>query len=159
MLNGHEHNQEIEPKRPAPDVVEIVLDPLAKRGSSTPAVNLGPAGHPAGNGMAEFVIAHGMTELFDEDGALGPGTDQAHIAPQDVEELGQFVEVGVPQPVADAGASAVMIRRPDRPGFTLCITSHAPELDDTKPPTPLSHPLLGIEDRTARSQEDGPGNE
>ncbi len=48
MLNGHEQDPQVEADRPAFDVVEVVLDPLAQRRSAAPAVDLGPAGHAAG---------------------------------------------------------------------------------------------------------------
>ena len=159
MLNGHEQDQEIEPERPALDVVEVVLDAFPQRGPPAPAVDLGPAGHPAGHGVPQVVFGHGMAELLDEDRALGPRADQAHLAPQDVEELGQLVDVGVPEPVADAGAAAVVVRGPDRAGLAFRVGAHAAELDDPEPPPPLPDPLLGVEDRPARGQKDGQGDD
>lgn len=44
--------------------------------------------------MSLHVTGHFLTDFFDEDIAFGPGADYGHVAEQDVEELGQFVEAG-----------------------------------------------------------------
>ena len=88
-------------------------------------------------------------------GPFGSRSDQAHVAPQDVEELRQLVDVGVPQPVSDPGAPRVVVRGPDRAGLALGVAPHAAELDDPEPAAPLPDPLLAVEDRTARGQQDG----
>jgi hypothetical protein len=100
-----------------------------------------------------------MAELFNEHWSFGPGAHQAHIAAQDIEELGQLINVGVPEPVSDAGATAVVIRCPDGPCFLLGIAPHASELDDPESSSPLPHPLLGIKNRPARCQQNGHGND
>ncbi len=62
MLNGHEQDPQVQPERPALDVVEIVLDPLAQRRAAAPAVDLRPARHSPGDGMPQVVIRHRVPE-------------------------------------------------------------------------------------------------
>src|SRR5262245_48225818 len=102
MLNCHEHDAQVQADGPALDVVEIILDALAQRGSAAPAVNLGPAGHPTGDGMAKVVVGNGLPEFGDEAGPFWPGSDECHVAPDDVHKLGELVDIGVSEPVADS---------------------------------------------------------
>src|ERR1035438_7762645 len=107
MLDGHEQYAQVQADGPSLNVVEIILDPLAERGSAAPSVDLGPPGHPPGDGVAEVVVGHGASELGDEAGPFGPRPHQAHLTSDDVNELRQFVNISVPDPVADSGASEI----------------------------------------------------
>ena len=99
--------------------------------------------------MPQVIVGHGVAELFYEHGPLGPWPHEAHITLQDVEELGQFIDVGVPQPLADARAAAVMVGGPNRARLTLGVGSHASELDDAEPPAPLPHAFLRVKNGAA----------
>jgi N-acetylglucosaminyl-diphospho-decaprenol L-rhamnosyltransferase len=154
VLDGHEQNPEIEQERPALDVVEVVLDSLAKRGPPTPSVDLGPARHSARDSMAEVVVGDIGAEPLDEDRPLGSWANQAHLALEDVEELGQLVDIRPAQPGADPGTAVVGGRGPDRPGCPLGVALHASELEHLEEPPPLPDPLLHVEDRPARGDQD-----
>ncbi len=117
-------------------------------------MNLGPAGHSTGDSVAEVVVGNGLAELLDEDGPLGPRADEAHVAAEDVEELGQFVDVRPPKPAADPGAAVVAGRGPDGPGLPLGVDAHAPELEHAEQPAPLPDALLHVEDRPAGRDQD-----
>src|SRR5438445_13332128 len=90
--DGHPENAEVEPRSPVGDVVEIVLDSFAQGGVAAPAVDLGPAGDPGLHAMAGHVIGNGLGELLNKDGSLRPGTDQAHVAYQNIDQLRQLVK-------------------------------------------------------------------
>ncbi len=155
MLNRHEHDAEVEGRGPALDVVEVILDAFSQRRAAAPAVDLCPAGHADGYGVAEVVVGHGAAELGDEMGAFGSGPDQPHVTLQDVQELRKLVDVRVPQPIADPGAAAVVVRGPDRAGDALGVGAHAAKLDDAEETTPLPDSLLRIEDRPAGCDQNG----
>ena len=83
--DGHPEDAEVEPGGPVGDVVEVVLDALAKRGVAAPAVDLGPAGNAGLHAMAGHVIGNGLAELLDEHGAFRARADQAHVALEHVD--------------------------------------------------------------------------
>ena len=114
---------------------------------------------PPGIGVPQVVVGDRLPELLDEDRALRPRPDQAHVAAQDVEELGQLVDIRVAEPIADPSASGVVIEGPDRARLPLGIAPHAAELDDGEEPSPLPDPLLLVEDRPARGDQDRQGDD
>src|SRR3712207_1548857 len=85
--DGEQQDLQVEPERPVLDVVVVPLDPVRQRGLAAQAVDLGPAGDPRAHAVAVVVAAHAPLEQLDELGALRPRADDAHLAPQDVEEL------------------------------------------------------------------------
>src|SRR2546427_5754822 len=101
----HPEDVQIEPGGPVRDVVKVVLDALAERSVAAPAVDLGPAGDAGLDAVASHVVRNGLAELVDEEGALRPGADQAHVALQDVDELGQLVQTGAAQEGTDGRAA------------------------------------------------------
>src|SRR5690242_5269247 len=68
----HEQNSQIQPRRPVRDVVEIVLNTLAKRGIAAPAVDLGPTGDARFHRVTRVVAGDRLDELADEHRPLRP---------------------------------------------------------------------------------------
>src|SRR5258708_15338497 len=76
-----QQDPEVEPHRPALDVIEVVLDALLNRRVAAPAVDLGPARDPGLHLVAEHIAWHAPPELLDQAPALGPRTT-LHAPPQ-----------------------------------------------------------------------------
>src|SRR5260370_12616458 len=70
---------QVEPKRPALDVVEVVLDALLERRVPAPTVDLRPAGHARLDLVAQHVSRYLASELVDEERPLGPWPDTTHL--------------------------------------------------------------------------------
>src|SRR4030095_14985379 len=68
----HADDLEIEPERPALDVLDVVLDARLQRGVAPEAVDLGPARHARLDLVAEHVAGHGLPEALDEHRPLRP---------------------------------------------------------------------------------------
>src|SRR5262245_23928904 len=64
--DGHPQNADVQPRRPVRDVVEVVLEPLAKGSVAPPAVHLRPAGDPGFYAVAGHVVRDRLPELVDE---------------------------------------------------------------------------------------------
>src|SRR5438874_12492698 len=82
--NGPGEDLQVEQERPVLDVVEVVFDALLDAGVAAQAVDLRPAGHSALHHVAKLVARDSAAELIDEDGALRPRADEAHVAGEDV---------------------------------------------------------------------------
>src|SRR5918912_2127514 len=104
---GHRHEQDlqVEPEGPVLDVVVVPLDPVRERGLAAQAVDLRPPGDAGLDAVAVLVAADAPLEQLDELRALGARPDNAHLAAQDVEELGQLVDRDPPHEPADRRAT------------------------------------------------------
>src|SRR3989442_1713867 len=142
---GQEQDLQVEAEAPALDIVEVVLDPLLDRGAAPPAVDLRPAGDARLHLVAEHVAGHPPAELLDEAWALGARADEAHLAPQDVPELGQLVEAPAPEERPEARAPRIVRPRPHGPGLVLGVHAHRAELEHLEAPAVQAHPLLPVE--------------
>src|SRR5437879_13720569 len=110
---GHPQNAQVEPGCPVSDVVEIVLDALAQRGVAAPAVDLGPAGDAGFDAVAGVVAGNGFAELLDENGTFGTWPNQAHVAAQYVDELGQLIETGLAEECHQTRTARIGLLRPE----------------------------------------------
>src|SRR5699024_5756442 len=92
------------------------------------------------------------------------GTDDAHLAQEDVDELWQLVQTELPQELTDAGASRI-VRVLDQPwidithlqeffAHALGVSNHRPELIADEAAPVLANALLPEQDRTVRVQLD-----
>src|SRR5438445_690092 len=125
---GLQENLQIEAEAPALDVVEVTLDPPLDRRVAPPSVDLGPARDPRLHLVAEHVARHPAPELLHEARALRARPDEAHLAPEHVEELRQLVEARAPEEDAERRAAWIIRARPDGPGLLLGVHAHRPEL-------------------------------
>ena len=110
------------------DVIQIATQSLTERRIAAPSMDLGPAGHARLNEMSLRVIGDLSTELLDEDAPFGTRPNETHVAPQDVKQLRKLVEAPTPHESAKPRRSAIVGRRPDRPGTVFRPHGHATKL-------------------------------
>lgn len=79
-----------------------------------------------GKDLAAGLLGPGCDDLR----VFGTGTNQAHLADQDVPELRQFVEFGVAQPPAQGGDPFVVFGGDARAGRAARVFVHRAELED-----------------------------
>ena len=84
------HDDEVFPDAVVFDVHQIVDEFVIGRGVVL-GEDLGQAGDARFDVMAIGVFGVFLFELFDEEGPFRSGTDEAHIAVEDVEDLWQFI--------------------------------------------------------------------
>src|SRR5688572_12556986 len=125
---GQPHDLDVERHRPVLDVVEVVLDALLERGVAAPAVHLRPAGDAGLHLVAQHVLRDAVLELLDEERPLRAGTDDRHVALEDVPELRQLVQIEAAQPAPDRRRARVVVARPHRPRGVLGVLVHRADL-------------------------------
>src|SRR6185503_9949965 len=84
---GQPHDLQVERHRPVLDVIEVVFNSFLQRCISTPTIDLGPAGDPGLDLVAQHVLWDAVLELLDEEGALRAWPDDGHVALQHIPEL------------------------------------------------------------------------
>src|ERR1022692_3322558 len=72
----------------------------------------------------------------------------AHVAPQYIEELREFVEIGLPEENAHCSPSRIVGGGPTRISFLTPPYSHGPKFQHAKHAAVESYPLLDKEHRT-----------
>src|SRR5437764_69266 len=92
--------------------------------------NLGQAGQSGQDPETVAISGEDGFELGYDLGAFGAGADQAHLPLQDVDELGQLVQVARAEDSPDRRHPRVASTRPYRPGITLAALMHRPDLVD-----------------------------
>ena len=80
--------------------VEAVKAQFLAGGQIIISGDLGQAGQPWQDAMPLSIFWHGRQVSFDQDGALGTWSDKAHLAPQNIQQLGQFVQGSLSQQAA-----------------------------------------------------------
>src|SRR4051794_22534353 len=98
-MYGLQEDQEVEGHRAVLDVVEVVahLPGGAEAASRVATADLGPPGQAGLHERAALVVGDQARQLVDELGRLRAGADEAHLALEDLPELGQLVEMGLAQ--------------------------------------------------------------
>src|SRR5690349_4335845 len=86
--SGRHDDPQVESERLALDVLEVELNSLIP-GDRIPAPDLGKAGHARPYRQASHLSVVVTLDLITE---CGSRTNQAHIAPQHVEDLREFIE-------------------------------------------------------------------
>src|SRR5215212_7679437 len=95
---GAEEDLEVEAERPGADVVEVEADHVVE-GDLAAAADLPEAGDP-GHRPQPPVLP--VLVLVDLGGDRRARADQAHLAPEDVQQLGQLVDAGAADDPPDA---------------------------------------------------------
>ena len=155
---SQKQNLKIQPDRPAFNVIQVLLDSFFQGSISTPADDLGPSGDPRLHFVAQHVIWNFGFEFLNQYRSFGAGTNQAHFAAENVEQLRKFVEVEASQVNPKRGSAVVIFCGPDRSGLFFCILAHRQEFEREKRFSIEAHPLLSIENRTGRGDFDQEGN-
>jgi len=83
--------------------------------------------------------------MVDEMGAFRPGTDQAHVTPQDIEKLRQLIDARAAHEPANPRNPIIPRRCPDWPPICFRVLSHAAELQQGKAAAVQPDTLLPIE--------------
>lgn len=109
--------------------------------------------------MAIGVFGVFFFEFFDEERPFRSGTDEAHVAVEDVEDLRQFVQAGGADEFADFGNARIVFRRQLGTGIFFRIDAHGTEFVDLIFLAKAADADLAVEDGTAitefNSQCDG----
>ncbi len=137
------------------DVPEIELDPLVPR-QRRATLHLRPAGDPGWH-RQPAELALGVLGDLDLNGR--PRPHEAHLAAQDVDEVGELVERQPPHDRADAGdARIALVDRQPRP-HPLGAADHRAELQQVELRAVLADAPLPVDRRTARLGANGQARE
>ena len=83
------------------------------------------------------------------------GADNAHLAAQDVDDLGHLVQAAGPQRPAQSGHPGIVDPGPHRPESLLGVPDHGAKLDDAEDASVLAQPLLPVEHGAPVANQDG----
>ena len=103
--------------------------------------------------MPLAIARHQVRKLCHELGPLWPRADQAHLAEQHVDQLGELVQAEAPNDLAQTRAPRVIWHRPYRPRGGLGVGPHRAELEHVKRTPVQADPLLDVQDRPVRGRE------
>ena len=121
FLKSHPENLDIEPERPVVDVPDIVFEFfLPADGIAT--IDLRPAGDAGAHLVAAGLFRRVAVEVFHQQRAR---PDQAHVALEDVEQFGEFVEAGGAQEFAEGGQALVV---GEQVPLRVALVGHGAEL-------------------------------
>ncbi|VDZ74223.1 Uncharacterised protein [Atlantibacter hermannii] len=112
--DGEKNNADIEPQAPFADIFQVELDTLfhffQSIGFAAPAVNLRPAGDARFDLMPQHVAFDQFAILFVMGHGMRTRADNRHTAGQDIDKLGQLIQRGAAQEVADGGHARIVLR-------------------------------------------------
>src|SRR5437588_37593 len=93
-LDGLEDDHQIQGDGHVLDVIEVELKLLLRlfEGRAVLVAHLRPAGKSGANNVPQVVIGNLLRKPFHELRALGPRTNEAHVATQNVPKLGDLIE-------------------------------------------------------------------
>ena len=145
---GFADDQGVGEDRAPLDVEEVVgeLPRRAELGAGVPTAKLRPAGETRLDQVTAGVVREAPLELGDDLRPLGARADDGHVAPEDVPELRQLVDVRAAQQATGPGDTGVVGLRPLR-ALRLGVDPHRPQLDDLERLAVLAEAALAIEDR------------
>src|ERR687889_743916 len=103
-LDGPSQDDQVQPNRPVTHVIRIHLHPLGIA-RVAPPTDLPEAGHTWLYSLVKLIHFAVFWHLDIHDGS---GTCEAHLPEQDVPELGQLIQAGLAQQMADAGNAGIV---------------------------------------------------
>src|ERR1700693_2362380 len=139
-------------------IIQIVLPPLSDRSVPAPTVDLSPAGDSDLEGVAKVVAIEFLQKPFHEMGSFWPWANDAHVPLHHVQELGQLVEIGLPQENADCCPPRIVGAGPACIPFLTAALAHGTKLQHAKDPAVEADALLDEEDRTTTGGLNGECN-
>ena len=146
-VNSLENNLEIKNKRPVFDVINVVLRSFSN-GSITPqAVDLRPACHAGFCAVAFQVPRYLIFEFLYKVLPFRTGSNNAHIAFDNINQLRKFVQTEAAQKPAEPRCSGIIFLGPDRTARLFRVSTHGPEFNNFEYFTTQSYPFLEIKDR------------
>lgn len=160
-LDRIEDDVGVEGERDVLEVVEVVfeLGDGIFDGVAVFVVDLGPAGDAGEDGVAVAVEGDLLGEGFDELGAFGARSDDGHVAPEDVEELGEFVDAEFAEPAAEGGDAGVVAGGPDGAGSGFGVHVHGAELEDFEDFAVVADAFLAVEGGAGTGEADEGGDD
>lgn len=117
------------------------------------AIYLSPAGEAGLHVVGAVFIALGHEVILVPEG--GARADDAHVADEDVPNLGQLIQTGFAKELANAGDILLGVLQQVRGGVAGGAHLHAAELVQREEALALAHSLLGEEGGTRVGQLDG----
>jgi len=105
-------------------------------------------------GIGSFRGFREVSINLDLDGQKRPGSDKAHVADQDVEQLGQFVHGNLAHTVPNPGYPGIILVSLAVDFFPEEALDHGPEFDRFEDPTALADPALANEYRKTVFNDD-----
>ncbi len=142
------------------DVIEVILqlDECIFNGRPVAVVDLRASSDPWLNSGADLIEGDPLLELRDELWAFGARADEAHVTAQDVDPLGNLVEVQSAQNLPDPGDAVVKLPRPKWPAC-LRVGDHCPELEQGEGAATATDPDLAVKDGTGTLHPLGEGDD
>src|SRR5260370_18584061 len=128
-FRGVEDDECVQRRSGVLDVVEVVLqlDNGVLDGVTVFVIDLRPARNSRLDAMALAVVGNLLLEFSDEFGPLRARADDRHIAPQDVEQLRQLIQMELAQPSSYGRNSGIVLLGPHRAAVSLGIGPHGAE--------------------------------
>src|SRR5262249_25582319 len=119
--------------------------------------DLGQSANPGSNCQAFLVTGKGLVQVGKELGPFRTRADQAHVAAQDIDELGQFIQMTEAQEPAQPRDARVSGKGPARAGRCFAIMDHGANLQDGEKSALAAYPSLLVKGRPRRGQLDKEG--
>lgn len=116
-------------------------------GLSSAAVDLGPAGDAGTDVMAYHVLLYLGAVVFGMGEHVWTGADETHVTLEDIDKLGEFVDIGFTQEMAEAGNAGVIFG--GLQFVTIAVDFHATELETVE--------IFAIDTGTFLTEVDGAG--
>ena len=151
ILDGLVDDEEVEGGRPVLEVPDVQLDAALHlpefAGLAPEAVDLGPAGDAGLDEVAHHVLVDEVGVLVGVLQHVGARTHDGHVAPEDVDELGQLVDAGLADELAHTRLARVVER--GLQAVAVRIDPHGAEL--------VAPEVVAVEPRAPLPEEDGAG--
>jgi len=165
-LDGFQENLDVEPQAPVFDVLDVQPGDLVEIRDPVPPADLPKTREP---GLDADPLAMPVLVLLDLVRGRGPGPDEAHLAAENVPELGEFVKARFPQEPSDpcdpgilpdlkhGAVHLVLLQQFFFPGFGVGV--HRTELPARENAPVFPDPFLSEENRTGGVDLDRDGDE
>ena len=151
LCDRHLQDAQVEPERTVvhvPDVERELLVP----GQRVAPVHLAPARDTRPDLVATHLLGRVARQVLGKERAR---TDEAHVAGDHIEELGELIEARTPQEAAQSG-DPLSIREAGPIAFSLF--DHGSKLQNGEQLSVQARPLLAEQDRAAHRDSDGDSN-
>lgn len=160
QYNPHraEHDRQVEPDGQVFDVVEVVFEFFhgVFDAGGVALLDLGPAGDAGFDSVAPLIKGDLALKLLYKLDLFGTGTDDAHVALQNIPQLRQLVQAEAAQDTAH-GSDTIIIVAGKLGAISLCVNPHGAKFHDAKRASALPDTVLPKQDGTGRADTDQEG--
>ncbi len=156
---SHGDDLQIEGETPVAKVIKVVFDALGDGSVSSPTVDLGPSRDSGFEHVAGVITIKLGQEPLDKEGTLGTRANDAHIASEHIQKLGEFIEIRGAQERADCSATRILLAGPTRVSLFAAAYMHGPEFVHAEDSSVQAHAVLSKEDWAAAGQLNGQSDE